>query len=461
MRASALVVCLLLSAVSGIAQNQSRLTGVVTDNTGAVIVGARIAAANVSTGTAYPAASNDSGVYAFPFLPPGTYELSAEFSGFKKFVRPGLVLETGFARTVDVQMEIGATTESVVVTAQTPLLESESSTVGQLIERANVRNLPIESRRSASLIRLMGMVVYREEFATEAIPRFSMTGGRSGNQMWNLDGGVVQNMTLGVPILGLNPPAESLQEFKAEATNYAAEFGRTAGGMILMTTRSGGNQMHGALYEFLRNGKLDTRTFFAASKAPLRYNIFGGSVGGPIIRDKTFYFFNYEGARRRTGQTIADTDVPHPAEIRGDFSARRDVMIIDPVTRQPFPGNVIPANRIDSVGQAFARFYPAPNIPNNNVSLAPRDNYLVNVSDSLRQDFYTARVDHSFSARDRLYARYSLMKASSADAPVFPDMAADFRARTQDNDNTSLLVSWIRNITPTFINEARGNYGIA
>jgi hypothetical protein len=456
LRALALV-ALMAAAIS--AQVQSRLTGTVTDNTGAVIVGASVVATNLDTQVTYPARSNESGTYIINFVPPGNYELKCELEGFKSFVRKGLVLETGFTRTVDIRLELGAMAEAVTVTAETPLLESESSTVGQLIERSNVIHMPVESRRSASLIRLMGMVVYREEANTEQIPRFSMAGGRSGNQMWTLDGGTVQNMTLGVPILGLNPPAESLQEFKAEATNYSAEFGRTSGGAIMMTTRSGTNSFHGAAYEFLRNDKLDTRTFFSPGKAPLRYNIFGGSVGGPVIRDRTFFFFNYEGARRRDGRTFADSDVPHPAEIEGDFSARTDVRVLDPLTRQPFPNNIIPASRIDPIAQAFARYYPAPNITNNDVRRAPVDNFVVNVSDAVVQDFYTARVDHTFSTNDRIYGRYSLVKAYSLNAPLYPEAAADSRAQRQDNDNTSLLVSWIRNIRPTLLNELRYNYG--
>ncbi len=443
----------------GWAQTQSRLAGMVTDNTGAVIVGAQVSVRNAATGVVTNSTSNDTGTYAFPFLAPGEYELTCEFQGFRKFVRKGLTMETGAARTVDVQLEVGVVTDAVVVTAETPLLESESSSVGQLIERSNVMNMPVESRRGAALIRLMGGVVFREEYATEVIPRFSMAGGRSGNQMWNLDGGAVQNMTLGVAILGLNPPSESLQEFRAESTNYGAEFGRTSGGMINMTTRSGTNDLHGAFYEFLRHDKLDTRTFFSPGKAPLRYNIFGSSVGGPVRRDRTFFFFNYEGSRRRLGRTFADTTVPHPAEVRGDFSARRDLRLVDPVTQTPFPNAIIPASRFDPVGQAIARLYPAPNTADNDVTRAPRYNYLKNVSDGVRQDFYTARVDHVLSSRDRVYVRYSLVKADSRDAPLFPTEWADSRARIQLNDNTSLIGSWLRNLRPNLINEARFNYG--
>ena len=449
---------LVLFPAIAFAQTQSQITGSITDNSGALVPGAAVVAQNVDTGVQYKGASNQNGVYLLPFIPPGRYEFTCELEGFKKFVRPGLVLETGSTVTVDVRLDVGALTETVMVKATTPLIESESSSVGQLIERASVLNMPVESRRGASLVRLMGNVVYREEAQGEAIPRFTMAGGRPTNQMWQLDGAVVQNMTLGVPILGLNPPAESLQEFKAEANSYSAEFGRTGGGLILMTTRSGTNNFHGAVYEYLRNDRLDARSFFSPGKAPLRYNIFGASVGGPVVRDKTFFFFNYEGARRRDGLTFADTTVPRPAEINGDFSARRDITVLDPVTRQAFPGNVIPASRIDPIGKALAGFYPAPNVPSD-PTRAPANNYVTNVSDRLDQDFFTGRVDQSLGNNNRTYGRFSYMKSATTAAPIFANAFADSRAQMQNNSNLSIVGSWIRNIRPTLINDLRYTHG--
>ena len=450
------LVLLLLPAAQ--AQTQSQITGTVTDNSGAVVAGAAVVARNVNTGVRYEITSNQYGVYLLPLLPPGSYELSCELQGFKKFVLPGLVLETGSTATVNVGLEVGQVTESVIVQATTPLIDSESSSVGQLIERANVLNMPVESRRSASLIRLMGNVVYREEAQGEAIPRFTMAGGRPTNQMWQLDGAVVQNMTLGVPILGLNPPSESLQEFKAEANSYSAEFGRSGSGLILMTTRSGTNKYHGAGYEFLRNDAMDARSFFSPGKAPLRYNIFGASVGGPVIREKTFFFFNYEGTRRRDGLTFADTTVPHPAELNGDFSARTDVRILDPISKLQFPGNVIPASRIDPIGQKLARLYPAPNVASD-PTRAPVNNYVKNVSDSLNQDFITGRVDQMVGSKNRAYVRFSRVNSATTAAPVFPNDYADYRAQIQDNKNLSIVGSWITNLRPTLINDVRYTYG--
>ncbi|HYI94526.1 MAG TPA: TonB-dependent receptor [Bryobacteraceae bacterium] len=442
-------------SVSGWAQSLARLTGTIADNSGAVVSGARVTARNVSTGVITEAASGESGIYQFPFLPPAEYEVSCELQGFKKSVRPGVVLETGSTRTLDFTLEVGELTESVEVKATVPLLEAETSSVGQFIERTTVMNMPLESRRTAGLVRLMGMVAFKQENAGEQIPIFSMAGGRSQNQMWNLDGAVVQNMALGVAQIQLNPPSESLQEFKAEASNYSAEYGRTANGLILMTTRSGSNAFHGAAYEFFRNQALDTRTFFAADKAPLRYNIFGGSFGGPIRRDRTFLFANYEGARRRDGQTIANTIVPHPNELRGDFSARRDLIVLDPVTRQAFPGNIIPENRIDPVARAFAALYPAPNIANNDITRAPGANYVVNVSDAITQDYGTLRVDHNIGEADRINVRYSIAKAPQSIAAVYPDADADLRAGIRENRIHNLAGTWIRTLSPSFINEFR------
>ncbi|MCI0424119.1 MAG: carboxypeptidase-like regulatory domain-containing protein, partial [Acidobacteria bacterium] len=200
---SVFVVILFWSGDVELAQSQARLTGIVTDSSGAVVVGAKVMARNVATGLAYSGSTSDSGTYVLPLLPPGEYELNCELVGFKRFAQSGVVLETGFARALDIRLEVGEVTETVNVEAATPLLESETSSVGQLIERAQVANMPVESRRAASLIRLMGAVVYREELqgSGEAIPAFSMAGGRSVNQMWLLDGAVVQNMALGAPLL--------------------------------------------------------------------------------------------------------------------------------------------------------------------------------------------------------------------------------------------------------------------
>ncbi len=458
-RGLSVVPLLLLSLSSLLAQTQSRLSGTVTDDTGAVVAGARVNARNVQTGVATETATNDTGAYLFPALLAGDYEVTVEKSGFKKVVQGGIRLETGITRTADLRLTIGSLTETIEVQGQAALLESETSSVGQLIERTSVLNMPLESRRTAGLVRLLGAVTFTAETGGEQVPMFSMAGGRSQNQMWQLDGAVVQNMSLGVAQLQLNPPAESLQEFKAEMSNFSAEFGRAGGGLILMTTRSGTNQYHGAAYEFLRNQVLDTRTFFAPRKAPLRYNIFGASFGGPIKKDRTFFFANYEGARRRDGVTISNLIVPHAPEITGDFSNRRDVAVLDPLTTQPFPGNIIPANRIDPIARQLAALYPRSNVPSD-ITRAPSANYTVNLSDKLTQDSLTTRIDHSLGNNDRIFGRYNVVGAPQEIASAYPEAIADTRAGIRENQIHAALGSWMHNFTPTVINEARYAYSI-
>ncbi len=395
---------LTMAAVPLLAQTQTRLTGTVYDDTGSVIPGARVTISNINTGVTQESESNTSGSYNFPFVAAGQYELVCEFEGFKTYSQSGIVLETGSVRGVDIQMQLGNVTETIEVQAAAPLLETESSTVGQFIERDTVFNMPLASRRSASLVRLLGNVTYRNEGGAEALPLFLMAAGRSRNQMWTLDGTVIQNMSLGIAQLGLNPPAESLQEFKAEQSNYSAEFGRAGGGFIVMTTRSGTNDFHGAAYEFFRNQAIDTRTFFAPGKAPLRYNIFGSSAGGPIIKNKSFYFVNYEGGRRRNGVTYSSDDVPHLPEVGGDFSNREGLELRNPAGGV-FANNIIPATQMDPLGRQIAGWYPAPN-QSQSLSQAPANNFVNNASNALTQDFITVKNDHNFSANDRMYGRF-------------------------------------------------------
>ena len=460
--AGRLALAVALVAGAAWAQDQSRLTGSVTDTTGAAIPGAKLLLSNVSTGVDATAESNESGVYIFPYVAPGTYSLQTEVEGFKTSNQTGVILETGTTRSVDVQMEIGDLTEVITVEATTPQLEAATSSVGQFIERETVFNMPMISRRSASLVRLLGNISFRSEDGGEQIPKFSMAGGRSQNQMWTLDGSVVQNMAIGTQQLGLNPPAESLQEFKAEASNYSAEFGRAGGGFILMTTRGGTNEFHGAVYEFFRNNAMDARSFFARETAPLRYNIFGGSLGGPVKKNKSFFFFNYEGARRRDGVTYSGDDVPHPIERTGDFSNRAGLTLMDP-NGGAFPDNTIPQARIDPIAREIIKLYPdpSPGLAANRYDLtrAPANNYVNNASNGLDQNYYTAKWDHNASDGDRISVRFMHVEAPQNIPGVYLHDYADPRAGIRKNRHHNTTVNWIHNFSPTVINEFRFNWG--
>jgi hypothetical protein len=400
-------------------QSMVQLGGRVTDPSDGVISGAGVTVTNSDTGVKWETTTTAEGYYVVSLLPPGSYGVSVRKDGFRAVTRGGVILDTGFKRTVDIELPVGSVLESVSVTSQTPLIETSDSSVGQLIERASILNMPLSDQRAAQLVRLTGAVV-------GSGTTFSVAGGRGQNQNWLLDGTTVQGSTIGNPLIVFNPPAESLQEFKVEMNNYSSEYGRGAGGEIVMTTRSGTNEFHGAAYEFLRNEKLDTRTFFARVKGPLRYNVFGASLGGPIVKSRTFFFFNYQGSRQRSIVTNSAV-VPHPREGNGDFSNRTDLRLIDPSTGSPFPGNIIPASRIDPVGQQVAKIYPAPNSGTLDIRRIESTNYVVTQSTRASTDIYTAKIDHNFSSKDRVFVRLFEGPGTTVAPPLFP---LDFERKT-------------------------------
>ncbi|MBI1898055.1 MAG: TonB-dependent receptor [Acidobacteria bacterium] len=347
-------------------------------------------------------------------------------------------------------MELGAVTESISVEATAPLLQTESSTVGAVVENRTIVNMPLINRRAAQLARLTGFVVQNGTGS-----QFSMAGGRGDNAMWLIDGGTAQNVTLGVQTLSFDPPVESLQEFKVNVSNYAAELGRTGGGVVQMTTKSGTNAFHGSVYEYLRNDALDARTFFAADKAKLRYNLLGASLGGPIRKDRTHFFYNYEGRRVKSAATIIQ-NIPTPAETRGDFSGSRTV-IRDPAAagRPPFPGNIIPAGRLDPIGLALAAFYPAPNVPGRP---SGSSNFRTNREDENPVNTHVARVDHMFTEKDRVYGRLLVNTGRNFNSPVYATPGTDQEHRIRNNSYYNASATWFHNLGPATINEFRWAY---
>ena len=372
-RALYLVLLLSLAVSSARGQRSASLAGTVFDPDGAVIRDVAVRLVNTSTGEELAASSNLSGTYVFPLLPNGVYDLTAKVKGFKTYNRPGLEISTGQAARADLQLEVGVVTEVVTVRADVPQLRTEDAAVSSTIRNETIANMPLIDRRAAQLARLNGFVVQNGTASN-----FTMAGGRGFNAMWTLDGGIVQNVTLGTSELMFDPPIEAMEEFTVSISNYKAEMGRSGGGVVRMTTRAGGNDVHGSLYEFLRNDALDARNFFSGAKPTLRRNQFGGSLGGPIKRNKTHFFFNVEAQRQDREQTQI-RNVPDPTETQGRFSRA----ILDPATfidgdrstGTAFPNNTIPTSRFDPVGAQLAALYPAPNVPG---ARARRLNYRVN-----------------------------------------------------------------------------------
>ena len=431
----------------------ARVVGIVTDETAAAVPGALVSVRNLSTGVRAEAQSNQTGIYNLLFLEPGRYELTVEAKGFRRYRRPSVAAETGQVVSLDVSLQVGEVTESLTVSESTPLLQSDSSSINQLIENATIRNMPLASRRGASLVKLMGNVTFANEESWEGIPNFSMAGGRGRQQLWTLDGGNMQAVSLVTGILMVSPPVEALQEIKVEANGYPAEYGRTMGGYISMTTRSGTNEFHGVAYHFLRNNALDARSFFSPEIAPRKYNVFGATIGGPIRKDKTHFFFSYEGTRRRDGITRI-YNVPTVAEVNGDFSASAGSPL-DPLNGQPFAGKVIPVNRQDPVGRALAAFFPAPNVPG---AASGANNFRTNVVNNTRGDSYIGKLDHVLSMNDRLSFRYFTFSSPIIGGKATPEPAADPNGTDRKASHHHLTGTWFRTLSPTMFNELRGNF---
>jgi hypothetical protein len=453
---------------------QASISGVVTDAQGGIIPGVEVAATELGTGVKTATRTNESGFYSLRPLPIGAYLVVAQHAGFRPHERKGITLTTGQALELNITMEVGTVSEKVVVTSEAPLLETRNSEASQLIDSKTIEDMPLGDRRAMNLIEITGGAVF-VDYDTASKPNFSLAGGRTQSQGFMIDGGTAQNMRLGVGQVDTDPPIETLQEVKVLMNAFSAEFGGSAGGVIITTTKSGTNRMRGSVSEYLRNQAFDAPNFFAPiadakkQKPALRYNVFGGTLGGPIRRDKTFYFFSYEGSRRRDG-SVRTLTVPTALQRSGDFSqtfTNRGVLIpiYDPGTgrtegtrtvRDPFPGNRIPANRFDPIGAKLLTFYPLPNRAPDDPTGA--NNFRGNDITKLTRDNYLVKVDHNLSDKDKFTARYLYNSDDAGVNSVYANPSAD-TTNDQKRHQQFWYGSWTRILTPTVINELRINYG--
>lgn len=466
--------CLLCLAVPLHAQTpEATLSGIVTDPSGALVPGVRLTARNAETGRKTSAITNARGLFVLTSLPVGEYSVEAEKTGFKKYVRTGLRLTTGAAVGLDIALAIGEASETVSVTADAPLLQTRSSEVGQLVESRSVQDLPLGDRRTLNIIKMTGAAVF-VQYDSGTKPNFSLAGGRTQSQMFWIDGGTGQNMRLGIGQVDLDPPVETVEEVKVLANNYAAEYGGSAGGVIIATTKSGTNEFRGSLFEYLRNDAFDAANFFAPVvdgkkvKAPLRYNVFGGTIGGPIRKDRTFFFFGYEGTRRREG-LIRTLTVPTERQRGGDFSQTLNaqgapIVIYDPATtrteggrvvRSPFPGNVIPSDRLDPVALALTPMYPLPNRAPDN--LAGANNFRANFNQILDRNNFTVKLEHLFAGGHSLKLRYLYNSDNRDFTSPYPEPAADTNTLALRHQNY-FYAGYTRVLGASALNELRYTY---
>ena len=415
--ALALVACLALVAASAVGQTfYGSVVGTVQDSTGAVIPGASVTLTSLGTGAQRVQETEASGLYRFVNLVPGQYRLEARSEGFKQFSQEPVVVVVEASIRIDPILEIGEVTEVVEVVSSTPLLQSQTSSLGQVVESRKVTETPLNGRNVLNLVALAPGVVPQGQSMQSptgvnifAWGNYQIGGGQSNQSATTLDGAPVNigyaNLT------ALVPTQDAVQEFKIQTNNLGAEFGRFAGGVINMTTKSGSNEFHGSAYEFLRNKVLNSNTFFNNASGigtpPFVQNQWGANVGGPIAKDKVFFFSSYEGYRQRQGRSLL-LDSPTVAMQGGDFS-ELDRLIHDPFSitsaddlpRTPFPNNLVPDARQDATAKSLSHLWSQPNQPGLNL------NYAANASDGGNNDQLNNRVDWTASDKHRVMGRWT------------------------------------------------------
>jgi hypothetical protein len=476
---------------------QGTITGTISDAQGSRVPNATVTVLRVATNQKFTASSSGDGVYAIPSLPIGEYEVTVTVSGFSTYKQPGVVLEVGQRLRLDVALQVGEVTNTITVTDAVSRVQTEASSLGTVVERQRIENLPLNGRHVFNLVKLIPGVQPRSKGAdgfaevdNQSFSQISFNGGSVYSNQIFLDGG-----TNTVPVhneISVVPAVDTVEEFRVQTNSLAAEFGQTSGGVISVVTRSGTNDYHGSLYEFFRNDALDARNAFLTQRDPitgrtkpvLRYNQYGGTFGGPLPllrfgeggsmvrsgKDRTFFFTGLEQWNFRTAN-INRATVPTAQQRAGDFSNTRDgngnlIVIYDPATtranpagsgfvRDPFPNNIVPSNRIDPLSRRLLEFLPMPNVaPNNQFTNA--NNYLSLVGFPIDQFQLSLRVDHNFSEKGKIFGRYTGTKNTRMNR-AWNNGDADTDARNDQRNNHNVIVSHTHVFSPAMVNELRVN----
>lgn len=468
------LLCVLLAA-GAYGQTFGEITGVVTDQSGASIGGVAVTVTNTATNASRSTVSNDAGVYSFPALPPGTYTVRAEKSGFKSFTQSNVQLQVQQSARIDIGLQVGQVTESVEVSAQAALLSSENATVGTVIENKRIVELPLNGRNYLQLVSLAPNVSFGFPSAGQAGSRqggirsdqsISVAGQRAQYNHFTLDG--VENTDPNFNTFVVLPSIDALQEFKVQTGIYPAEFGRGAT-QINVSTKPGANDYHGTAFYFLRNDKLDAKNYAFTSarpeKDPFKWNQFGFTLGGPVSvpklfngKNRLFFMTNYEWFRqRRNVQSV--NSLPSDAMRGGNFSELPfgTQGIYDPLTKvrdgntvtaSLFPGNIIPSNRIHPTSQKLLEFLPSPNL----ATAVLRNNFVQAQGRPVNRDQFVGRFDFVESANSQWFGRYSWGDENQTNEALKLN-----GTRIISNFN-QYMVSNTRVLSPTMVNEARFGY---
>ncbi|HWQ53214.1 MAG TPA: TonB-dependent receptor [Bryobacteraceae bacterium] len=477
-----------LCAVGALAQSANgTIAGTITDAQQARVPAVRVTALHVPTNRVYTGVSGGDGTYVIPALPVGAFKVTAAIQGFATFERTGIVLEVGQRLRLDIVLTMGQVAETITVSGTVSRVQTEDSSLGTLVETKRIEELPLNGRYVFNLVRLAAGVHVQSK-ATDgfadtdngALSNLSINGGPIRSNQFVMDGAVNGNALMNE--INVVPMLDSVAEFKVVTNDMRAEFGQSSGGVINMVTKSGTNEFHGTLYEFVRNDSMDARNAFATQadsrtgriKPILRYNQYGGTLGGPVEipkvysgRNRTFFFFGYEQWRHVTSN-INQSTVPTPAQRTGDFTSTFDglgrlIPIYDPATTRPnpaggwmrdlMPGNVVPRSRQDTLSLKVLEYLPLPNaVPNNPYTNSL--NYLSLQSYPTVQGVTDLKIDQRFSASDSMFGRYTGSR-NTKNNRVWGLGDADTGARDDQRDNHNWTVGETHIFSPNTLNEFR------
>lgn len=453
----------------------SDITGRVADTTGAVVPSVAVSVTHVDTGVVRKTITNAEGYYTVSLLPQGNYRVGVQAAGFQSQARSGIVLDEGGSMRLDFMLEVGQLAETVEVKGSAQLLETERATLSTVVTNEKVKELPLLGRNPVDLVQLVPGVRTVGNFgglwvASANTSSMSISGGPPGGNNLMIDGVAAEHFTSGGFQVYMS--VDATEEFRVITRNATAEFGRTGGGVINWISKSGTNEYHGGVYEFFRNKSLNAKGFFdnlaGATKAPFNFNQYGATVGGPIQKNKTFFFFNWERVEQRNSATAFRT-VPTALERQGDFSqtkdsAGRQIVIYDPSTtrinpsntaqriRDVFPGNFIPQNRMHPVARAVLPYYPAPNTQGSPFTDA--NNFFAQASAPLEKNVYGIKIDRYVTPVRRLSGRYTYDNTPNGSPNYFGNIA-DNNVSGQTFKRQSLVLSYTDALQPDLLLELR------
>jgi hypothetical protein len=438
---------------------EGSILGAITDASGAVVTSAKVSVTNADTGVIRTTTPSQTGEYLVSNLPPGRYSVTVEAPGFRRAVQPPVELTVKARVRVDMALVVGETTQSVEVEAAAPLIRTDTSEVGGVVAREQLADAPVFDR---NFMTLAGLVAGTTEGPASARQRdFSgsavTVGGAAAEANNFIVDGVSNNMEFS-GAMGVTPSLDAIQEFAIQTSQYSAEFGRSGGGVVNVAIRSGTNQYHGFAYDYLRNDKLDAQAYDFTNThppmQPLRRNLFGAGIGMPIVRNRLFFFGNYEGLRSSI-TTNSISSVPTAEEKQGNFSGSNfviaDPTLVNGTTRTPFPNNAIPARRIDPNGIALLKLLPDPNYSDTALPHA----YYTNERNRDRIDSFNAKADLNLNSRNIVTGRITQQLTDRRRSSWVPDDVLGGKATL---NATNSGVTYTRIVSPRIVNEARAGY---